>query len=138
MDDFESLLQPLLQRDTRYTREAYHFVREALDHTHRLLIRRGEKVPRHVSGQELLDGIRDYALEQFGPMTLTVLEEWGIHCCEDFGHIVFNLVEQRILAKTDNDTLEDFKGGYTFEEAFRKPFLPQTQRGTATSITDEA
>lgn len=127
MDEFERALELLTQRDPRYTREAYQFVREALDHTHRLLIRRGEKLPRHVSGQELLDGIREFALSQFGPMALMVLEEWGIRSCEDFGHIVFNLVEERILAKTEEDSIEDFKGGYDFEEAFRKPFLPFRQ-----------
>jgi uncharacterized repeat protein (TIGR04138 family) len=57
-------------------------------------------------------------------MALTVLNEWGIKCCEDFGDIVFNMVEFQLLGKTEQDSREDFKGGYDFEEAFRKPFLP--------------
>ena len=79
---------------------------------------------RHVSGQELLAGIRAYALDQYGPMTLTVLSEWGVRGCEDFGELVFNMVENNLLAKTKDDSRDDFKNGYTFEEAFRKPFLP--------------
>jgi uncharacterized repeat protein (TIGR04138 family) len=82
---------------------------------------------RHVSGQELLAGIREYALGQFGPMTKMILEEWGIRSCHDFGEIVFNMVEVGLLAKTDKDTREDFKDGYDFEDAFRKPFLPNSK-----------
>ena len=79
---------------------------------------------RHVSGQELLAGIRSYALEQFGPMTLTVLNEWGVRRSEDFGELVFNMVENHLLAKTKKDSREDFKDGYDFDEAFRQPFVP--------------
>ena len=117
-DDF---LEPILNRDTRYTAGAYFFVREALDHTVRNLDK-----PRHVSGQELLGGIRDYALGEFGPLTKRVLLEWGIHECIDFGNIVFNLVNEGLLGKTDQDSIEDFMGGYDFTEAFEAPFRPQT------------
>jgi uncharacterized repeat protein (TIGR04138 family) len=65
-------------------------------------------------------------------MALTVLEEWGIKRCVDFGEIVFNMVEISLLAKTDRDSREDFQGGYDFEDAFRKPFLPQTKSATET------
>ena len=57
-------------------------------------------------------------------MALTVFEEWGIHNCRDFGEIVFNMVNHGLLKKTEEDSLADFEGGYDFEEAFRKPFLP--------------
>jgi uncharacterized repeat protein (TIGR04138 family) len=134
--NFDEALDQIVQKDSRYHRDAYLFVREALDHTQRLVNKgaKGEtraateelaegKV-RHVSGQELLAGIRAYALEQFGPMTLTVLNEWGVRRCEDFGELVFNMVENHLLAKTKKDTRDDFKDGYDFEEAFRQPFLP--------------
>ncbi|MBC8097592.1 MAG: hypothetical protein H7Y43_17455, partial [Akkermansiaceae bacterium] len=62
-----------------------------------------------------------------GPMAITVLEEWGIRTCQDFGEIVFNMVEVGLLAKTEKDTRDDFQGGYAFEDAFRKPFLPQSK-----------
>jgi uncharacterized repeat protein (TIGR04138 family) len=79
---------------------------------------------RHITGQELLNGIRDYALAQFGPMAITVFEEWGIRKCPDFGEIVFNMVEIGLLAKTESDTRADFEGGYDFDDVFRKSFLP--------------
>ena len=50
--------------------------------------------------------------------------EWGIHTCQDFGEIVFDMVEIGLLAKTDNDSRTDFAAGYDFFDAFRKPFLP--------------
>lgn len=124
MQDFNSALDPVLAQDPRFPREAYLFVREALDHTQELLVKQGGKLPRHVSGMELLDGIRDLAIKQFGPMAITVFDEWRICRCEDFGEIVFNLVENKILSKTDEDSREDFKRGYDFTETFRRPYLP--------------
>jgi uncharacterized repeat protein (TIGR04138 family) len=90
---FEEALEIITLKDPRYPREAYSFVREALDHTQRTLVRDKEGGIRHVSGQELLAGIRDYATAQFGPMATTVFEAWGIHACQDFGELVFNMVE---------------------------------------------
>ena len=122
---FEEAVEQILAKDTRYHRDAYLFVREALDHTQKMIGKQPKKNQvRHVSGQELLKGIRQYALLQFGPMTLTVLESWRITRCEDFGEIVFSMVETNLLAKTDKDSRDDFKSGYDFHDAFRKPFLP--------------
>lgn len=130
--NFDEELEKIVVKDPRYTREAYNFVRDALDHTQKLIGKPPkDDAPRHVSGQQLLGGIRDYALQQYGPMTLAVLNEWGIQRCEDFGEIVFNMVGNSLLAKTDSDTREDFKGGYEFVEAFRQPFLPKSRSGTA-------
>ncbi len=89
---FEDALEILTIKDPRYPREAYLFIREGLDHTQRTLARDKQGI-RHVSGQELLAGIKDYASNQFGPMAMTVFEAWGIHSCQDFGELVFNLVE---------------------------------------------
>jgi uncharacterized repeat protein (TIGR04138 family) len=121
--NFEEILDLIVKKDPRYHREGYFFLREALDHTQKMVGKKKGEI-RHVSGQELLEGIRDYALSQFGPMTLTVLAEWGIRSCEDFGEMVFNMVANSLLAKTEKDSRDDFKGGYNFEDAFRKPFLP--------------
>lgn len=103
----------ILQQDKRYKIDAYNFVMEALNYT----VRKLQKT-RHVSGKELLEGIKDYALAQFGPMAKTVFEHWGILSTEDFGNIVFNLVEARILSKTEQDSLDDFKNGYDFKQVF--------------------
>ena len=125
--NFDEAVEQILARDSRYTREAYLFVREALDYTQRLVGKETRGAIRHVSGQELLDGIRRFALNQFGPMVVTVFEEWGVHNCRDFGEIVFNMVETSLLAKTEKDTRGDFQNGYNFTEAFRKPFWPQSK-----------
>jgi uncharacterized repeat protein (TIGR04138 family) len=121
---FEETLEPILAKDPRFQRDAYVFLREALDYTQKLVGKENGGKVRHVTGQELLDGIRQFALEQFGPMTLTVFEEWGVRNCGDFGEIVFNMLEIGLLAKTAKDDRADFQGGYDFEDAFRKPFLP--------------
>jgi uncharacterized repeat protein (TIGR04138 family) len=76
----------------------------------------------------LLDAIRQYALSQYGPMAMTVLEEWGVRKCEDFGDIVFNMVEHRLLSTTEKDTREEFAAGFDFREAFCAPFLPAARR----------
>ena len=123
--NFEEELEKILAKDSRYQRDAYLFVREALDHTQKMIGKPSKKDEiRHVTGQQLLAGIRDYALLQYGPMAMTLLAEWGVRSCEDFGEMVFNMVECSLLAKTDRDTREDFKDAYNFAQAFREPFLP--------------
>ena len=123
--NFDEAVELILTRDARFSRDAYLFVREALEYTQKLIGKETRGQIRHVSGQELLDGIRQFALQQFGPMVVTVFEEWGVHNCRDFGEIVFNMLEIGLLAKTDRDTRDDFQNGYDFTEAFRKPFRPQ-------------
>ena len=121
---FEEALELIHAKDPRFHDDAYRFVREALDHTQKSTGKDNRGRIRHVTGQELLGGIRDFALTQFGPMAMMVLNEWGIHTCHDFGDIVFNMVEIGLLAKTEKDSRADFSKGYEFIEAFRKPFLP--------------
>jgi uncharacterized repeat protein (TIGR04138 family) len=123
--NFDEVLETIVERDPRFHREAYHFLREALDFTQKLIGKENRGAIRHVTGQELLEGIRQFALQQYGPMTVTLLEEWGVHNCRDFGDIVFNMVENGLLAKTEKDSRDDFQTGYNFEDAFRKPFRPE-------------
>ena len=123
--NFSEALETILREDPRYSREAYGFVREGLDFTCKMLKKEGHGPQRHVTGQELLEGLRHYALQQFGPMSKTVLDYWGVRRCEDFGEIVFNMVEKGILGRTEEDRREDFAGGYDFEEAFVKPYQPR-------------
>jgi len=124
--NFEEGIDAIVAQDPRYRRDAYLFVRDALDYTQKIAPKE-RREGLHVTGQELLAGIRDYTLAQFGPMAITVLEEWGITRCEDFGEIVFNIVEAGLFSKTETDSRADFQNGYSFEEAFRKPFLPQSK-----------
>lgn len=129
--NFDEALDSILAADTRFHRDAYLFMREALDYTQKLVGTKNLGKVRHVSGQELLDGIRQYSLGQFGPMTATVFDEWGVRNCQDFGEIVFNMVEFGLLAKTEKDSREDFRSGYDFTDAFRKPFWPESKVKTA-------
>ena len=123
--DFDEVVALIRKEDSRYQTGAYHFVRQGLDHTLKHLKKEPEDDARHVTGQELLSGIRDYALQQYGPLAYTLLDHWGIKRCEDFGDIVFNLVEWGVLGKTENDQREDFSDGYDFRDAFLRPFEPR-------------
>jgi uncharacterized repeat protein (TIGR04138 family) len=130
---FEEVLDQILKKDSRYHRDAYLFVRESLDHTQKM-VGKESKALRHVSGQELLAGIREYALQQYGPMAITVLQEWGVRSCRDFGDLVFIMVDYGLLAKTEKDTRTEFDKGYDFHEAFRKPFLPRNKQAKAGAL----
>ena len=113
--DFWEEVEGIVGRDPRYGKEAYGFVMEALHFTQGKL----EKT-RHLTGQELLEGIKEYGLKQYGRMTRTVFEHWGIMKTGDFGEIVFNMVNAGLLKKTDEDSIDDFKNVYDFEETFGK------------------
>jgi uncharacterized repeat protein (TIGR04138 family) len=136
--NFEGVVARIAAGDKRYQPDAYVFVREALDHTQKKYIKSRASTVCHVTGPELLAGLREYALQQFGPMAITVLDEWGVRCCEDFGELVFNMIENGLLAKTDKDSRADFKNGYLFEEAFRQPFLPTARKPAAAPETKPA
>ncbi len=122
---FAEALDSIIASDARYERDAYVFLRDALDYTTKQQKKLKGAAVRHVAGPELLDGVRQYALKEFGPMVVTVLFYWGIHTTEDFGHMVFNLISAGIFGKTEEDSIEDFKNVYDFKEVFVKPFAPQ-------------
>jgi uncharacterized repeat protein (TIGR04138 family) len=116
-------LAEVVRRDPRYAYEAYEFVFAALSHTQKLLGRLPEEGPEsigpehHVRGPELLEGIRDLALREFGLMARTVFRMWGIQRTDDFGEIVFNLVESNLMSKTNEDSRSDFHNLYDFDQA---------------------
>jgi uncharacterized repeat protein (TIGR04138 family) len=119
----------VVRRDPRYALEAYEFVFEALSHTQKLLDRSppeeiGSEVgaEHHVSGPELLEGVRDLALREFGLMARTVFKVWGINRTDDFGEIIFNMIEAKLLCKTDRDRREDFHAVYDLDEALVEGF----------------
>ena len=104
-----------------YPEEAYEFVREGLGYTECRLEAEGKELaanPRHMKGQELCIGLRDFAIERWGLMAPAVLRHWQIQRTEDFGRIVFVLVNEGTLSKTDDDSLADFRGVYDLVEAF--------------------
>jgi uncharacterized repeat protein (TIGR04138 family) len=121
---FAEALESVVGSDPRYQRDGYIFLRDALDFTTKQQKKIKGVSVRHVTGPELLDGVRQYALKEFGPMVMTVFDSWGIHSSEDIGHMVFNLIGAGIFGKTEQDSIEDFKNVYDFEEAFVRPFAP--------------
>ncbi|MBI3725614.1 hypothetical protein HY251_16930 [bacterium] len=116
-------IRQLVREDGRYPFEAYIFVYQALEYTTTKLV--GEK--RHVSGRELLDGIRRFAIDAFGPLALMVFKHWGVRKTEDWGEMVWSLVQRELMGKTAEDRKEDFADGYAFEDAFSpERLLPET------------
>ena len=122
---FAEALDSIVANDPRYHRDAYVFLRDALDYTTKQQKKAKGASVRHVAGPELLEGVRQYALKEFGPMVVTVLSYWGVRSCEDVGHMVFNLIGAGIFGKTEEDSIDDFKNVFDFQEAFVKPFAPE-------------
>jgi uncharacterized repeat protein (TIGR04138 family) len=125
MSGFDEAVASAIVKNPLYSPEGYQFLRESLEAT--LKKRAKSKEPRqssHVTPGELLEGFRRHALKEFGPMTPTVLQYWGISSCSDIGKMVFLLVEAGAFGRTEQDSPEDFEKGFDFHEAFVVPFLP--------------
>jgi uncharacterized repeat protein (TIGR04138 family) len=132
-------LDEVVQRDPRYTYEAYEFVFAALAHTQRLLGRvpppeGTSEQDYHVSGRQLLEGIRDLALREYGLMARTVFRIWGINSTADVGEIVFNLVEANLMSKTAEDARDDFRDVYDLDQVlvrdYRIDFKEEVEEGS--------
>lgn len=109
--------------DGRYSPEAFQFLFEALDHAVQFCGRADEDGPaRHISGQELLEGMRDYAAKLFGPLAAHVWRSWGVRSSLDWGRIVFLLVEKNLLKRQESDSIDDFRDGFDFDEAFVRSY----------------
>lgn len=117
--NLESRLKEVVRADGRYHINAYRFIYEALDFTVRRLDKR-----RHISGRELLEGVRDLALKEFGALAVMVFDVWGLHKTGDFGDIVFNLVEAGLMSRSDQDNREEFNDVYEFRDVFRIDAAP--------------
>ena len=113
MSDFTGAVEEICVKDNRYRPDSYEFVAQALHFTQKKLKREG-----HLSGRELSEGAAEFAIEQFGPMAKSVLKHWGITKTEDFGNIVFNMIEKKLLSRTESDSINDFKNIYDFEAIF--------------------
>jgi uncharacterized repeat protein (TIGR04138 family) len=122
---FDEGVRECLARDDRYGREAYALIRDALDHAHKQLVLKDKRRSiAHLNGPEILEGLRELALTQFGPLARMVLETWGLRSTLDVGHVVFNLIEAEVFSKSDDDQLSDFDSVFDFAEAFDAPYRP--------------
>lgn len=136
MSTFNEKLVEIVQKDPRFACEAYEFIYQALYHTQQMLNRLpdADKPPDpadkryHVSGRELVQGICSLALQDFGRMARTVFRLWGINQTDDWGHIVFNLVEHGLMSKTNEDTLADFQNLFDFDQVLLEGFQIELEK----------
>ncbi len=122
---FEEAIKIIRERDKRFDMDAYLFLRDALDFTVKELRSDEIEEHRHVSGPELLAGAKDYALKEYGPMALTVLESWGVHTGNDIGAMVFQLIDVGAFGKSPDDSPEDFMDVIDLEKDLTEPFRPK-------------
>ncbi|MFQ5734215.1 MAG: Minf_1886 family protein [Planctomycetaceae bacterium] len=115
---------------TRYHHDAYQFLFAALRHAQRELDRLpnddGDDEEAHISGYELLQGVRDLAISQFGLLTPTVFKHWGVRGTDDFGRMVFELIDRGEMRRTEHDHLSDFINVFDFEDAFDRSYRIDT------------
>jgi uncharacterized repeat protein (TIGR04138 family) len=129
MTAFIKKLVPVVQADPRYAYEAYEFVFQGLEHTQKLLGREPSAATTdpadpsyHVTGRQLVEGICDLARHEFGLMAPVVFRMWGIRCTDDFGAIVFNLIDAELMSRTPDDSRGDFHDLFNLEEALLQGF----------------
>ena len=130
-------LEQVVEECGKYPLEAFEFVRHGLGHTvHQIHgpVQEGQEKESHVSGKQLSWGLRNYAVQRYGLMARTVLNHWGIVRTNDFGRIVFAMVESKLMQKTEEDDVRDFDNVFDFEEAFNPPARPQLASKVAFSL----
>src|SRR6266478_173562 len=125
---FSEVVEQINEKDPRYAKEAYIFLKEALEFTIKQKRRGKTEAGSHVNAGELLDGFRQLALKEFGPMVMTVLEYWGVRSSFDVGQMVFNLIGAGVFGKTESDSVEDFHRALDFRAAFVAPFEARRSR----------
>lgn len=113
-------IEKIVMADQRYAADAYAFIMEALAYTQK---RFGSE--RHVTGEELLEGIRELVVKEYGFLAVDVLHNWGVRTTEDLGHIVFNLVDHGILGKQEDDSFDSFRNGFDFTSTLGKDYRRQ-------------
>jgi uncharacterized repeat protein (TIGR04138 family) len=127
-DVFAMNVRNICAKDKRYKPDAYFFIQEGFNFAARMFKKRARKGhSRHLTAHQFLEGLRIFALEEFGPMARRVLKEWGLNTTQDIGEVVFNLIEAGSMKKAETDSKEDFINVYDFDEAFVKPFLPSSK-----------
>ena len=134
---FNEAVAEAVEKDAQFRPEGYQFLRESLE----AIIKKRSKgkqvqpISQHVTAAELLEGFRKQALKEFGPMTTTVFDYWGIHSCQDIGKMVFHLVDAGAFGRTEDDHPDGFTQGFDFHEAFVAPFLPPGDQSATTDTT---
>jgi uncharacterized repeat protein (TIGR04138 family) len=125
---FNEVVEQIIEKDSRYGKDAYIFLKDALEYTIKQRKRGKVETGSHVNAAELLDGLRQHALKEFGPMVMTVFEYWGIRTSADVGQMVFNLINAGVFGKTESDSVDDFDQALDFHLAFVAPFEPRSSK----------
>ena len=125
----QEMLHNLCRRDPRYPFEAYDFVYQALGYVQQQLKQQGINTegPNHVTGQQLAEGCRDFALQEYGLLARTVLKSWNIQATDDIGELVYNLIGIQLMTKNETDRKEDFHHVYDMENEFQRRFSFQLE-----------
>ena len=119
-------MEELIREDGRYPPDAYAFLHDGLNHAAETLHGKGvEPGPRHVTGQQLCEALRDLAMQRYGLLARTVLARWNIRATVDFGNMVYLMIDHGFMRKTEEDSLEDFRDVYDFDEAFNRFEMPE-------------
>ncbi len=122
---FDIAVERILSKEPLFKKEAYYFLNEALGKAIKAeATKKKQDNPEHVNATTLSFAFRDLALDQYGGLAKQVLNHWGVQSSEDIGKMVYQLVEDGIWSKTEEDSLADFKNLMDFDEAFLKPFMP--------------
>jgi uncharacterized repeat protein (TIGR04138 family) len=121
VSEFILEVKKITEHDKRFDENAYEFVMESLH----FYVRKNKLLPKqHVTAAQLLEGFREYALKSFGPMTRFTLDNWGIHASDDVGHIVYNMIGAGLMARTESDSLDEFRSVFDFDTVFREDYTP--------------
>jgi uncharacterized repeat protein (TIGR04138 family) len=123
-EKFRQAVQEARQKDRRYAEDAYYFINQGVLFSAELMTRPEFGHKRHLSGPELCNGIRDFALSEFGPMAFPVLSRWGVRTTLDIGHVIFNLIDAKVLIASAEDRLGDFDEVFDLRESLEQPYLP--------------
>lgn len=114
--DFHSdRFEDIAAKDRRYDPRAYALLMDVVRYL-------GGNGDGHMSAGDVLEEFKERTLDQYGPLSMAVLSEWGVKSCEDIGEMMFNLVESRRIGRDEGDSPEAFAGGYDFHEAFETVF----------------
>lgn len=135
-EKFTTAIEEIVHNDPRYAAEAYSFISDAVLYTSRKQEADSRIQKRHITGKELLLGIKEFAVNQFGPIAPEVLRYWGLNDSMAIGNVVFNMVNNQLLGKSQEDTIDDFRNGFDFDSEFAEPFLPQDDSKTPIPVID--
>lgn len=117
------MLFSIKEKNGKYPEKAYLFAFKILKDLAKN--NKNQQKSENIKAANLLITFRNYALNEFGPMTASVLQEWNICSCRDLGNVIFDLVNAGVLEKDETDRIEDFEEIYDFNEAFIHPYLPK-------------